>query len=522
MFLTTIRHRYFFEKYTSMKKSLFIIFTGLTLTAAHAQGLTDALQYAQPNLTGTARFQAMSGAFGALGGDLSSINANPASSSVFAGTQVGGTMSLNNFRNKSDYFGNKNSENFTNFDLNQVGGVLVFNNNFSETSKWRKFAIALAYEDSNNFDDRQYTSGTNPTSSATGYFASVANSIQVPVNFLEDYNYTELSLREQIAYMGYQGYLINFNPANPANNRYVANVTPGTFYQENYVQSSGSNGKVAFNMSAEYNQRFYFGLNLNTHFTDLCRVTNFYEQGNSTTPDGVKSFYFDRGLHTYGNGFSFQLGAIAKITQSFRAGLVYESPTWYTLTDELIQNVYTDSGYNFGNPPNPNLTSAPPVDSNYLIVYDRYKLKTPGKWTGSLAYIFGKYGLLSIDYSLKDYSATKFRPNDSFFDPVNRSIDNNLAVAGALCIGGEWRIKQWSLRGGFRNEESPYKDKKIMGDLTGFSGGFGYNFGKTKIDLSYSNAQRTTRQSLFSEGFTGTPKVKSQSNNVALTLLFDI
>ena len=39
--------------------------------SVNAQSLKDVIRYSTPNLTGTARFTAMGGAFGALGGDLS-------------------------------------------------------------------------------------------------------------------------------------------------------------------------------------------------------------------------------------------------------------------------------------------------------------------------------------------------------------------------------------------------------------------------------------------------------------------
>ena len=97
-----------------------------------------------------------------------------------------------------------------------------------------------------------------------------------------------------------------------------------------------------------------------------------------------------------------------------------------------------------------------------------------------------------------------------------------LDTAGELRIGGEYRIKQWSLRGGYRYEQSPYKDKKTMGDLTGLSTGFGYNFGNTKLDLSYSYAQRKSQQGFFSQGFTDGPTIKTQNSNIALTLVFEL
>jgi long-subunit fatty acid transport protein len=139
-----------------------------------------------------------------------------------------------------------------------------------------------------------------------------------------------------------------------------------------------------------------------------------------------------------------------------------------------------------------------------------------------LAYVFGKNGLISVDYSIKDYNNAKFKPNDSFFKPLNTVVGNQLHAAGELRIGGEYRIKEWSLRGGYRYEQSPYKDKKVMGDLTGFSTGFGYNFGTTRLDLSYAYAQRKSQEAFFTQGFTAAPKMKTENNNFALTLVFEL
>ena len=48
-----------------------------------AQGFYDALRYSTDEIQGTARFRGMSGAFGALGGDMSAVSLNPAGSAVF-------------------------------------------------------------------------------------------------------------------------------------------------------------------------------------------------------------------------------------------------------------------------------------------------------------------------------------------------------------------------------------------------------------------------------------------------------
>ena len=71
-----------------MRKYLFIILTGLAFNTAQSQEVASGLRFSQDNVTGTARFRAMSGAFGALGGDLSSLNVNPAGSAVFVNNQL--------------------------------------------------------------------------------------------------------------------------------------------------------------------------------------------------------------------------------------------------------------------------------------------------------------------------------------------------------------------------------------------------------------------------------------------------
>ena len=495
-----------------MKKYLSIIIAGFAFSAVQSQGVLDALRYANSGLNGTARFQAMSGAFGALGGDFTSINVNPAGSAIFSNNQVGLTLSSYNVKNKSDYFGTKSAANNNTFDLSQVGGVFVFNvNHYAEKSNWKKIVIAADYENTSNFDSSVFTFGTNPNHSVADYFLSYANPgiypSGIPASFLQNAYYEELTIREQQAYLGYQSGIIKLDSNNSNADTYVSNVPAENYFQENYFESKGYNGVLAINAAAQYKDRFYFGLNLRSHFTDYEKTTDFYEDNDNTANSGVRSFYFQNYQHTYGDGFSFQLGAIAKITSSFRAGLSYESPTWFRLTDEIHQSMANDDNY---------------VDSNYLLIYPSYRLQTPSKWTGSLAYVFGKSGLISIDYSLKDYGSTKYDDDDSYFRPINAAISSQMQVAGDLRIGAEYRIKQWSLRAGFRSDESPYKNKKTMGDLTGGSAGFGYNFGRVKLDLSYSYSQRKSQEGFFTQGFTDGPKITTQNNNGSMTCIFEL
>ena len=526
-----------------MKKYIFLLFAGFTFSVAQSQEITDAIRYAQDNLSGTARFRAMGGAFGALGGDLSSININPAGSAVFSNNQITLTLSNFNTKNNSNYFGTNTSATDNSFDMNQTGGVFVFKNQ-NPNSDWKKVSIAINYENTNNFDNSVFSAGTNPTNSVGGYFLSHANfgngGTTVPQEFvntntgesisdlysylgsnLPNMQYPNLSgFAAQQAMMGYQGYVINAIDDTNNNFPYVSNVTPGgNYYQENSIYSNGYNGKLSFNIASSYKDKLYIGINLNSHFTDFYRSTSFYESNTNplSTDYTARRLSFDNNLYTYGTGFSFQIGAIAKLTNEVRLGLAYESPTWYDLSDEFSQKLVVVRKNISGELP------ADVVNPNIINYYAPYQLQTPSEFTGSFAYVFRKTGLISIDYSIKDYNNTKFQPeNDFYYRGLNSEMNNILNTSGELRIGVEYKIKALSLRGGYRFEESPYKNSKTIGDLNAFSGGLGYDFGVFKLDFSYAYAERNSQQGFFTQGFIDGPRINTINNNVSMTLLFEL
>ncbi|MEO6348483.1 MAG: transporter, partial [Aquaticitalea sp.] len=209
-------------------------------------------------------------------------------------------------------------------------------------------------------------------------------------------------------------------------------------------------------------------------------------------------------------------GAIAKLTEEFRFGLAYSSPTWYTIAEESSQNLSTlrnDGGSNITQVVNPNVVN----------VFPDYKLQTPGKLTGSLAYVFGEQGLISFDYSRKDFGNTKFKPSsDSYFSAQNDILNEKLTSASTYRIGGEYRYKAVSFRGGYRMEESPYKNKETYGDLNGYSLGMGYNFGNISLDLAFDQSKRTVNYQLYTVGLTDAASIDAQNTNVTLTLAFSL
>lgn len=499
-----------------MKKIFFIIFLAFTATSI-GQTAQDAMFFSRESIFGTARFSAMGGAFGAVGGDLSAINLNPAGAAIFSNNQTAVSLSNFNISNKSDYFGTKSTAKTNTFDLNQLGAVWIFNDT-SKKSNWNKIAISANFQTTALFDNALFSTGINPTQNITNYFLSYANGLSL--SGINSYPYADLSYAEQQTYLGYQGFLINPIVGN-TNNQYESNVSKtGNYFQQNRTKTTGYNSQFTLNLAANYKKNYYFGANLNFHFLDYTKSTSFYEDYYGVVPanillTGVQSINFDNDLHTYGTGISLNIGAVAKLTPDFRIGIAYQTPTWYALNDELQQTLKVDC-------PDCNLANGNPfyADPELKIIYPIYKLQTPSKATASLAYIFGKNGLLSFDCILKNYATARFNPKNDF-ETVNQNITDTFSNTAEIRVGGEFKIKQWSGRGGFRTEQSPFKNAETIGKLQSYSAGFGYSWGATKLDFAYILSQNNAQNRFFNKGFTDFANIKSQSNQLTATLLFE-
>ena len=505
-----------------MKKGIFLFIGVMSMLTINAQDINDALRYSTGEVIGSARYRALSGAFGALGGDLSAISVNPAGSAIYTNSFASVSLNVSDIDNETEYFGGKSATSDSNISLNQGGGVFVFENR-SSNSPWKKFAFSVAFDNTKNYDDNWEARGVN-TTSIDQYFLNNAQGLRLdeisafPGESSSDayagigsaYGYTA-----QQGYLGYDSFILE--PATDAddNTLYSSNIAAGNFDQEYTYAATGYNGKIAFNLGAQYGDDLYLGLNLNSHFLNYERSTFLYEKNNNTGSI-VSQVGFENNIITNGSGFSFQLGTIYKLSNEFRVGFTYDSPTWMTITEETsqyIESVRVEGGVNV----------LQIVDPQVVNLFPDYNLQSPSKVTGSLAYIFGKQGLISFDYSRKDYSKTKFKPkSDAYFSAQNDIIADNLVAAATYKIGGEYKVNQFSFRGGYRFEESPYKNGETIGDLNGYSLGLGYDFGNTKLDLTYDAYNQSREYQLYNTGLTDAASIDANNSNITLTLGFQL
>lgn len=514
-----------------MKNLIYPLVLGALCTVSvQAQNFTDALRYSTDELNGSARFKAMSGAFGALGGDLSAINVNPAGSAVFAGTEFSISIRDDRYK-KSVSFLNRNTDTKdSDFDLNQFGVVFVVPN-VSET--WKKISFGFNFQQTKNFNNsdlvyfgQSYTGlddyflhfakngNTSSTPFTYGLFApgfynsiSTANLPYIGEHYLEMGN---VSSNAQTAYLGVITRLIDPADENNLNGTdYIANGN-GALRSQKYERiQTGQMNKYNFNFASQFGDNVYLGVNLNSHPINTSTLYSLRENAFGSI-SSVAYANHQVQINTTGNGFSFQLGGIMKVNEQIRAGISYQSPTWFTLEEQNKEALYVSS---FGEDRDIDLVN----QYGDEIWYERtYKFRTPSAWTGSLAYIFGKKGLISLDYTYRNYEDIYFRTD--YLKGENAIIQNTLSNTSSVRFGGEYRIKALSLRAGVRYEQSPYKHTKYVGDLNGYSLGLGYSFGGIRFDISYDIAKQDLLYTPYEVVLTTPASVSTTRNNLLVTL----
>ena len=421
-----------------MKKLYFLaILLGIGyISNAQTLGYNDlGVLFSKEKINGTARYNAMSGAFGALGGDLSAMEINPAGAAVFLKSEFAISLDIRNTKTSADFYGtNLSTENeYTN--LSQAGGVFVFRDH-GNNSEWSNIALGFNYSISNDFENLWMAKG---------------NSGYAPLTDLYD--------NDPVVYVNSDG-------------QYFENLT------------DGKSNKYSFTFAAQHNDNLYLGASINTYDVEYYQHTlieEYNNDGNGNTLDLSSR----QKLLTYGDGISFNFGVISKPSENMRLGLAYQSPVWYNISEDFVE--YDDEVYLSNN--NETITEFSGLNSF------GYKLRTPGKLIGSFAYILGDKGLVSVDYSLKNYSNIKL--SSANFNAENQAFKSDLENVGELRIGTEWRLDNFSIRGGYHFENSPYKSAINSDNLQGFSLGAGYKFRGGKIDFAYQKHSNTAPYNFY-------------------------
>ena len=492
----------------------------------NAQNIYDALEYTESNTSGTARFNAMSGAFSALGGDISSIFSNPAGSAVFNNNNFSFSLSSNNYSNESIILETSEKKSKNNFGFDQIGGAIIYNN-IDPDSKWKKIVFALNYNKTKNYNNIFGVNNFNNENSIDSYFLSNSENLRLDqISAYDDESisqaYAEIGsyfgYAHQQAFLGYYSYILEPNEYIDDNVLYSSNIPAGNFSQSVGSFTRGSNGVFSVNFGFQYDKNLFLGINLNSHVIDRENTYLFNEsnENNSTSSINVNNVYFENRLSTYGEGFSFQLGLINKISDILRLGISYQSPTWFEISEEssqYIETIVTESD-------NQRLEI---VNPNVINIFEDYKINTPSKLTASLAIVFKNLGLISFDYSNENYQNLKFKPeNDFYFSGLNNAISTSLSNVNTYRVGTEILANKFSFRMGYFTKNSPFSSSfssanNIIGSTDGFSFGIGYKMKFSSFDFSVQKIGINKKRNLFDTGLTDYLHIENNKTLVSLS-----
>lgn len=475
-----------------MKKVLIVMSVLAMSSTAFSQSEVDAFKYAQGDLNGTARYLAMGGAFGALGGDISAMNTNPAGLAIYRSSEVVATLSLSNISAQTNWLGNKVDNNRTKVNFDNIAYVGYFpTSNDEGIVSWN---VGFSYNRLKNYR-RNYTMTAvgGIDQSLSDYVAERAWRGGLPADRLlvtENYNpYSEIG--DWLSVLGYNAGYIDAPSSSSSDYFSAFTEADGTPYKMTQsqleVQESGAIDQ--YDIAAGINISNVVMLGATLAITDLnYDYISYYSEdfanGNYLTL-GDKNSREGNWLRTDGTGYSFNIGAIVRPADFLRVGVAYNSPIWYKMTDNYQATASTDVNL-FDNA----MTRVTPRGA-----FTDYEFRSPDKWLFSVAGIFGQTALLSVDYELVNYK--NMRLYDEYGTPNysdNEYIKEDFGIGNTLRVGAEVKVSpQFAVRAGASWSNSPVKallkdgltevmtvgtipNYTIDKGITNYTVGFGYRF----------------------------------------------
>lgn len=443
----------------------------LGVATASAQSAVDAYSLSRNDFKGTARFMSMGGAFGALGGDISTLNQNPGGIGIYRSNDVGITLDLDLQHSSTNTGGLKMTDNQTKFHVNNFGYIGAINTG-SDVIPFLNFGAS--YTRANSFDRRFRGRNGNLQGSFSNFIAgatsgegSYAGWSQADLTQIDnDYNpYTD-SWAPWMSILAYNAYLINPQPGTPESaNKYQGLWQGGTSGNSEMVyEEKGYVDEYNISFGGNVMNTLYWGLGFG--ITDINYTANSFfdeELSHASIPNyeatgvvnGDAYYGLDSWKHITGTGFNFKLGVIVKPINELRLGLAVHTPTYYNLTQQSWARVDYNysSGYN---------SSAETNDGwNYQI---DWKLRTPWRLIVSVAGVLGGRAIISADYEYRPYQNMAIRDADgnpftysgSSTDFLKGDIESYYQSSNILRVGAEYRLTPaWSVRAGVNYESSP-------------------------------------------------------------------
>lgn len=228
---------------------------------------------------GNAKFEAMAGASGALGGDASSMLTNPAGLGVAISSSFNATLGFNDTQNTTTLGSSSVNWKNSSTDLSNVQGTFALGT--APNSRWKFVNVGINYS-SKTLDNIVQTPALAAIS-GTGLLTDGAGSA--------------------VAEMPFQGHIYD---------------------------RSGRQSALNIGVAGNYDNQIYIGASLGFHSSTLDQ----FDQAKFSLPNSTVVNILDNQGSPYaetGRGFDANIGIIGKVTPDVRAGLSIQTPIFWTI-----------------------------------------------------------------------------------------------------------------------------------------------------------------------------------------------
>lgn len=474
-----------------MRNIKYIVIVALALAIgveANAQSIYEANRFMGSDLNGTARFVGMGGAMGALGGDISTMNTNPAGIGIYRSNDL--MMSFGfNATNADSKFGTESmNANKLKLSFDNIG--FVYSNKIGNLTALKYVNFGFNYHKQKNFNKSMLMGGNFGNVSQTNQFAMMCNRPGDGSYFSEILDYGDLTGGKAFTYndvpwlgaMAAQANLINPYYVLDDNGNKIPQIDNGKpvldkdgnpVYLMDYLGylpllDKNVNGKYNskekggvdafdFNVSFNINDMLYLGATISAYSVNYLRTSEYSESFYLNDGDDINDgFYTLRNrFKTEGAGVDFKLGMIIRPIPSspLRIGLAIHTPTFYYLTDRNTANLDFDTR-NESTGEFVTGTTYPKDNAGQMEGETKYQLRTPWKYNFSLGYTIGKSVAIGAEYEYEDRSAAKmkYEDGDSYYnmDYENSMIKDMLKGVHTVRLGVEAKlVPEFALRAGY-------------------------------------------------------------------------
>lgn len=467
-------------------------------SATYAQDYYDAQNFATSDLNGTARFVAMGGALGALGGDINVMSTNPAGTGVYRSSDA--ALSASGVFAGDGARGHDGSR----LSFDQGGAVITFDME-NPLDKGLQFVnFGLNYQKKRNFLFNQHTNINN----LDNYYSQTFQIADL-CNYSYENSYWGTIADMSATQDGVHGTILD------ESGEYGYNGFPGSFAKFEKA-TYGSNSQADVNVSFNLNDQFFFGASVGVYDIDYSRESFYQETG----VDG-NVYDFSNWYKTEGDGFDVKLGFIFRPIEDspFRIGAYVHTPIWYRMTDTngailRLNNQYVSSATNSE--------------------YD-YRYRTPWKFGVNIGHTIGQNFAIGAEYEFQDLGSTHYSEIDGiytdYFRNQNELIKEIFRGQHTLKVGAEYKPTQaFSIRVGYNFVSSPFKknayriigydsaytetDYTNWGNINRFTAGLGYRYKSGYLDLAYQ--YQAQKGDFYAFDNVGLPPVQVKANRSQL------